>query len=78
MSYPPNPGSLFAHTILTLCFTYRKALRIFINQEFDEMKRGLRAAFEIMGDGGRLGVLTVRFGFFVYLSVVFCSLPEIK
>lgn len=37
-----------------------QALRIHLNQEFDEMRRGMRAAVEVMGDGGRLGVLTVR------------------
>ena len=37
-----------------------QALRIHLNQEFDEMKRGMRAAVEVMHEGGRLGVLTVR------------------
>ena len=40
-----------------------QALRIELNQEFDEMRRGMRAAVEVMEDGGRLGVLTVRFFF---------------
>jgi len=35
-----------------------QALRIALNQEFDEMRRGLFAAFEIMPEHGRLGVLT--------------------
>ena len=38
-----------------------QALRIHLNQEFDEMRRGMRAAMETMRDGGALGVLTVRF-----------------
>ncbi|MDA9097881.1 16S rRNA (cytosine(1402)-N(4))-methyltransferase [bacterium] len=41
-----------------------QALRIHLNQEFDEMRRGMRAAMEVMADGGRLGVLTVRFSSF--------------
>ena len=41
-----------------------QALRIHLNQEFDEMRRGMRAAMETMRDGGALGVLTVRFRFF--------------
>jgi 16S rRNA (cytosine1402-N4)-methyltransferase len=37
-----------------------QAIRIHLNQEFDEMKRGMRAAVEVMPEGGRLAVLTVR------------------
>ena len=44
-----------------------QALRIHLNQEFDEMRRGMRAAMEILCDGGALGVLTVRF--FIFVSV---------
>lgn len=40
-----------------------QALRIHLNQEFDEMRRGMRAAAEVMMDGGRLGVLTVSLCF---------------
>ena len=40
-----------------------QAIRIHLNQEFDEMRRGMRAAMETMRDGGALGVLTVRFLF---------------
>lgn len=36
-----------------------QALRIHLNQEFDEFRRGARAAMDAMEDGGRLGVLTV-------------------
>jgi 16S rRNA (cytosine1402-N4)-methyltransferase len=43
-----------------------QALRIHLNQEFDEMRRGMRAAMEVMGDGGRLAVLTVRGSFRVF------------
>ena len=42
-----------------------QALRIHLNQEFDEMRRGMRAAAEVMIDGGRLGVLTVSYAFLV-------------
>ena len=35
-----------------------QALRIHINREFDEMRGGLRAALEVLHDGGRVGVLT--------------------
>jgi hypothetical protein len=41
-----------------------QALRVHLNQEFDEMKRGMRAAVEVMPEGGRLGVLTVRRHYF--------------
>ena len=37
-----------------------QALRIHLNQEFDEMRRGMRAAVDVMAEGGRLGILTVR------------------
>ena len=42
-----------------------QALRIHLNQEFDEMRRGMRAAAEVMIDGGRLGVMTVSCSFLV-------------
>jgi len=35
-----------------------QALRIALNQEFDEMRRGMFGAFEIMPEHGRLGILT--------------------
>ena len=35
-----------------------QALRIALNQEFDEMRRGMHAAFDIMPEHGRLGILT--------------------
>ena len=35
-----------------------QALRIVLNQEFDEMRRGMHGAFEIMPEHGRLGILT--------------------
>ena len=35
-----------------------QALRIVLNQEFDEMRRGMHAAFDIMPEHGRLGILT--------------------
>ena len=35
-----------------------QALRVHLNREFDEMRRGLHAAFELVGEGGRLGLLT--------------------
>lgn len=35
-----------------------QALRIALNQEFDEMRRGMHGAFEIMPEHGRLGILT--------------------
>eukprot|EP00798_Chlamydomonas_sp_ICE-L_P026404 gene26404-17501_t len=35
-----------------------QALRIHLNQEFEEISRGMAAAFKCMADGGRLGLLT--------------------
>ena len=52
-----------------------QALRVHLNQEFDEMKRGMRAAVDVMPDGGRLGVLTVRRTFFLFLFL-FLFLPS--
>ena len=35
-----------------------QALRIHLNDEFGELRRGMRAACELLGDNGRLGLLT--------------------
>lgn len=38
-----------------------QSLRIHVNQEFEELQRGMHDALEIMEDGGRLGILTWKF-----------------
>ena len=35
-----------------------QALRIHVNREFDELKRGMRSALKVMKDGGKLGIIT--------------------
>eukprot|EP00930_Biecheleria_cincta_P085859 TRINITY_DN75226_c0_g1_i1.p1 TRINITY_DN75226_c0_g1~~TRINITY_DN75226_c0_g1_i1.p1 ORF type:complete len:816 (-),score=146.20 TRINITY_DN75226_c0_g1_i1:24-2417(-) len=35
-----------------------QALRIHLNDEFGEMRRGMQAAFKLMGEGGRIGLIT--------------------
>ncbi|KAL1511295.1 hypothetical protein AB1Y20_006100 [Prymnesium parvum] len=35
-----------------------QALRIHLNREFDEMRDGMRAAFDLLGEGGRIGLIT--------------------
>lgn len=35
-----------------------QALRVHLNDEFGEARKGLRAAFELLEDGGRIGVIT--------------------
>ena len=35
-----------------------QSLRVHINQEFEEIKRGIAAAFEVLKEGGRCGLLT--------------------
>eukprot|EP00966_Prymnesium_polylepis_P332493 7387990-Prymnesium_polylepis.1 len=38
-----------------------QALRIHLNEEFDEMRKGMRAAFSMVGEGGRIGLITWKF-----------------
>ena len=35
-----------------------QALRIHLNDEFGEMRKGLAGAFDLLGDKGRIGVIT--------------------
>ncbi|HLF67218.1 MAG TPA: 16S rRNA (cytosine(1402)-N(4))-methyltransferase RsmH, partial [Gammaproteobacteria bacterium] len=35
-----------------------QAIRIYINQELEDLSQGLQAAFEVMGSGGRLVVIS--------------------
>ena len=37
---------------------FHQALRVHLNDEFGEARRGLRAAFELLEEGGRLGIIT--------------------
>ena len=38
-----------------------QALRIYLNDEFGEMRRGMKAAFELVGEGGRIALITWKF-----------------
>merc|ERR1712007_135699 len=38
-----------------------QALRIHLNDEFGEMRKGMRAAFKLLGQGGRIGLITWKF-----------------
>lgn len=35
-----------------------QSLRVHINQEFEEIRRGINAAFQVLKEGGRCGLLT--------------------
>jgi 16S rRNA (cytosine1402-N4)-methyltransferase len=50
-----------------------QALRICLNQEFDEMRRGMAAAQAIMPNGGRLAVLTAWIHFILIQTLQYPS-----
>ena len=52
-----------------------QALRIHLNDEFDEMRRGVRAAFKLLGEGGRIGIISWKFSERKILDEVFHSTP---
>ena len=55
-----------------------QALRIFLNDEFGELKRGLRAAFGLLREGGRIGVITWKHSECSLLIDVFRSLEAVR
>lgn len=55
-----------------------QALRIHLNDEFGEIRKGMRAAFKLLGQGGRLGLITWKFSERDIVDEVFRSLEAVK
>lgn len=55
-----------------------QALRIHLNNEFDEMRKGMRAAFKLIGEGGRIGLITWKFSERDIVDEVFRSLEAVR
>ena len=55
-----------------------QALRIHLNDEFEEMRKGMRAAFKLVGEGGRIGLITWKFSERKIVDEVFGSLQAVK
>mmetsp|Transcript_26847 Transcript_26847/g.88090 ORF Transcript_26847/g.88090 Transcript_26847/m.88090 type:complete len:493 (+) Transcript_26847:16-1494(+) len=55
-----------------------QALRIHLNDEFGEMRRGMKAAFKLLGIGGRLGLITWKFSERKILDGVVNSLEAVR
>mmetsp|Transcript_9200 Transcript_9200/g.21345 ORF Transcript_9200/g.21345 Transcript_9200/m.21345 type:complete len:535 (-) Transcript_9200:208-1812(-) len=55
-----------------------QALRIHLNSEFDEMRKGVRAAFKLVREGGRIGLITWKFSERKIVDDVFGSLVAVR
>lgn len=55
-----------------------QALRIHLNREFDEMRKGIRAAFKMVRDGGRIGLITWKFSERKIVDEVFGALEAVR
>lgn len=55
-----------------------QALRVHLNDEFGELRRGMRAAFRMMAEGGRLGVITWKFSERKILDAVVNDLEAVR
>mmetsp|Transcript_107122 Transcript_107122/g.301480 ORF Transcript_107122/g.301480 Transcript_107122/m.301480 type:complete len:497 (+) Transcript_107122:136-1626(+) len=55
-----------------------QALRIHLNDEFGEMRKGMRAAFKLLGQGGRIGLITWKFSERDIVDEVFRSLEAVR
>jgi len=55
-----------------------QALRIHLNDEFEEARRGLKAAFNLVGLNGRIGLITWKFSERDIVDEVFRSLEAVK
>ena len=55
-----------------------QALRIHLNDEFGEMRKGMRAAFKVVGDGGRIGLITWKFSERKIVDEVFGALQAVR
>ena len=55
-----------------------QALRIHLNDEFEEMRKGMRAAFKLVGEGGRIGLITWKFSERKIVDEVFGALEAVR
>jgi len=55
-----------------------QALRIHLNDEFGEMRKGMWAAFNLLGEGGRIGLITWKFSERHIVDEVFRSLQAVR
>ena len=55
-----------------------QALRIHLNDEFGELRRGMHAACELLGDNGRLGLLTWKHSECAIVVDVFRALEAVR
>lgn len=55
-----------------------QALRIHLNDEFGEMRKGMWAAYKLVGEGGRIGLITWKFSERRIVDEVFRSLQAVR
>eukprot|EP00931_Biecheleriopsis_adriatica_P025694 TRINITY_DN15701_c0_g1_i1.p1 TRINITY_DN15701_c0_g1~~TRINITY_DN15701_c0_g1_i1.p1 ORF type:complete len:498 (+),score=70.95 TRINITY_DN15701_c0_g1_i1:331-1824(+) len=55
-----------------------QALRIHLNNEFSEMKNGIRAAFKLLGEGGRIGLISWKHSECAIIVDIFRSLEAVR
>eukprot|EP00931_Biecheleriopsis_adriatica_P061793 TRINITY_DN37173_c0_g1_i2.p1 TRINITY_DN37173_c0_g1~~TRINITY_DN37173_c0_g1_i2.p1 ORF type:complete len:484 (+),score=97.33 TRINITY_DN37173_c0_g1_i2:75-1526(+) len=55
-----------------------QALRIHLNDEFEEFRKGMRAAFKLLGIGGRIGIISWKFSERDILEEMFRPLEAVK
>ena len=55
-----------------------QALRIHLNDEFEEMRKGMRAAFKLVGEGGRVGLITWKFSERNIVDEVYGALEAVR
>jgi 16S rRNA (cytosine1402-N4)-methyltransferase len=55
-----------------------QALRIHLNDEFEEMRKGMRAAFKLVGEGGRVGLITWKFSERKIVDEVYGALEAVR
>merc|ERR1711920_837673 len=55
-----------------------QALRIHLNDEFGEMRKGIWAAYKLVGEGGRIGLITWKFSERDIVHEVFRSLEAVR
>ncbi|CAE7407119.1 rsmH [Symbiodinium microadriaticum] len=55
-----------------------QALRIHLNSEFDEMRKGISAAFGLLGEGGRIGLISWKHSECAIIMDIFRSLEAVR
>ena len=55
-----------------------QALRIHLNDEFEEMRKGMRAAFKLVGEGGRVGLITWKFSERKIVDEIYGALEAVR